>query len=176
MKNGFSLIELISVVAITAVISLVSVNVLITSQIRGTRANVISQVRREGGFVLDELSFLLRNARYLTENQFSQVCQDNMSAIRAVDQNGGQIEIYLDVDGRVASNSGAVISDPPASYLSSPTVIVSGLNFDCRQDPEERGAFIQVRFKVESGSQADLSPEAYYAQDFTGNVYIRSYQ
>lgn len=175
-SRGFSLIELIAVVAVTAIVSLVSVNVLVTSQIRSTRANTIAQVRREGGFILEELTFLLRNARYLAVNQFQQTCQDEMNSIRVVDQNGGMVEIYLDSDDRVASNSGAVITDPPAARLSSPSVKVSGLRFSCRQDPSERGAFVQIQFKVESGNQEDLSPESYYAQDFTGNVYVRSYQ
>ncbi len=176
MKHaGFSLIELITVVAITAIISLVSVNVLVTSQIRSTRANTISQVRREGDFILSSITYLLRNARYLEANQFSQVCINQMTAIRVVDQNGGTVEIYLDQE-RVASNSGTLLTDPPAAYLSSPTVEVTGLTFDCQQDPAAHGAYLNVYFKVASGNKEDLSPEAYYAQEFTGNIYVRSHQ
>lgn len=172
---GFSLIELITVVAITAIVSLVSVNVLVTSQLRSTRANTISQVRREGDFALQELTFLLRNAKYLTANQFQQVCQDDMNAIRVVDQNGGTVEIYLDVD-RIASNSGTVITEEPASYLTSPAVVVTGLGFSCRREPSERGAFVEVEYMVQSGDPENLSPESYYAQEYTGNIYVRSYQ
>lgn len=174
-QAGFSLIELITVVAITAIVSLVSVNVLVTSQLRSTRANIISQVRREGDFAMQEITFLLRNAKYITANQFQQVCQDDMNAIRVVDQNGGTVELYLDVD-RIASNSGDTVSEDPASYFTSPAVMVTGLRFSCRQEPSERGAFVEVEYTVESGSEEELSTESYYAQEYAGNVYVRSYQ
>lgn len=176
MKNsGFSLIELITVVAITAIVSLVSVNVLVTSQLRSTRANIISQVRREGDFAMQELTFLLRNAKYLVANQFQQVCQEGMNAISVIDQNGGRVEVYLD-DLRIASNSGTVITDDPASYLTSPSIQVESLIFNCQKEPSEQGAFIEIEFKVQSGDPESLSQESYYAQDYVGNVYVRSYQ
>ena len=174
--SGFSIIELVAVVTITAIVSLVSVAVLVNSQIRSTRSTLIAKVRREGDFLIREISFLLRNARYVAPNQFSQTCEQDMTAISVVNRDGGLIELYLDDDFRVASNSGTVLTDPPSSFLSSPDVRIGSLEFDCEQSPSERGAYVTVTTKVESGVQDTLSPEAYYSQDFTTNVYIRSYQ
>lgn len=81
-RSGFTIIELITVVTITAIISIVSVSVLVNSQVRGTKSTTINKVRNEGAFLLDRISFLLRNARYIEENQFGATCQPAMESIR----------------------------------------------------------------------------------------------
>ncbi len=142
-RRGFSLIELIAVVAVTAIVSLVSVNVLITSQIRSSRANVISQVRREGDFVLTESTFPNAMLAMSGRISFSKSARDEMSAIRVIDQSGGSVEVYS------ASTIGWLLTPVPSSPTRRRPICPArpskfhGLNFSCRQDPEERGAYIQ---------------------------------
>lgn len=173
---GFTIIELITVVTITAIISIVSVSVLVNSQVRGTRATTINRVRSEGAFILDRTSFLLRNARYLEQNQDGEICQPGMQAIRLRTAEGGVVELYTTDDSRVASNSGTVISNPPASYLSSQSIQVDSLIFSCEQTPEQSGAIITINLTISTGNPDTLSPESYYQETFTTQVYVRSYQ
>lgn len=174
-QGAFTLIELITVVSITALISVVSVSVLVNTQIRGTRSTTLNKVRQEGTFVLDQLTFLLRNARYLEENQFGETCATNMSAIRMRTQEGVPVEIYLTEDNRVASDSGT-ISNPPAVYLTSDGVEVTSLSFNCQQQQSEGGAIVRVNFTLATGNPDTVTPEAYFSQDFFTQVYVRSYQ
>jgi len=174
--NGFTIIELITVVSITAIISVVSVAVLLNSQVRGTRATTINKVRTEGSFLLDRLAFQLRNARYLEENQNGETCQAAMSAIRVRTAEGDLIELYRTEDSRVASNAGAVIADPPATYLTSPNIQVDSLIFSCQQTADQSGAIVGIDFTLSTGDSATLSPESYYQESFSTQVYVRSYQ
>jgi type II secretory pathway pseudopilin PulG len=175
-QQGFTIIELLAVIAITEMISIVSVAVLVNSQLRGTRATTLNRVRQEGSFVLDQISFTLRNARYVLANQDGQTCTDGMSAIRLRMPAGETIEFYLDDDGRIASNSGTVITDPPAAYLTSSGVLVNTLSFSCQQDPAQGGAVIRLEFDMSSGDPNTVSPESYYHQLFSTQIYVRSFQ
>ncbi len=176
-RAGFSLIELITVVSITAVISLVSVSVLINSQLRSTKSTTIGRIRQEGDFAVSEMSYLLRNARYLLPNQFGQTCAEGMSAIRVGLGDGNIVELYTDSTSRIASNSGSVITNPPAAYLTSSAVeLKNALQFNCKQEPYQGGALIDFTFTLSTGDEELLSDESYYEQDFSSRVYVRSYQ
>lgn len=176
-NQGFSLIELITVVSITAVVSLVSVSVLINSQLRSTKATTIGRIRQEGDFATTEIGYLLRNARYLLPNQFGQTCGDSMSSIRLGMGDGNIIELYTDSTSRIASNSGTVITVPPAAYLTSSAVeLKNALQFTCQQQPYQGGALIDFSFTLATGDEELLSDESYYEQVFSSRVYIRSYQ
>lgn len=175
-NTGFTIIELITVVTITAIISIVSVSVLVNSQVRGTRSTTINRVRSEGAFILDRLAFTLRNARYLEENQNGETCQGAMDAIRVRTAEGGLIEVYSTEDFRIASNSGEVITDPPASYLSSQSIRVDGLSFSCEQSPAQSGALVDINLTISTGNPDTLAPESYYQETFSTQVYVRSYQ
>lgn len=175
-RAGFTIIELITVVSITAIISIISVAVLVNSQVRGTRSTTINRVRSEGAFILDRTAFLLRNARYLEENQNGETCQSAMDAIRLRTAEGGLVEIYTTDDFRIASNSGTVITDPPASYLSSQSIQVDSLTFTCEQAPEQSGAIVVINLTISTGNPDTLSAESYYQETFTTQVYVRSYQ
>lgn len=175
-QRGFTIIELITVVSITAIISVVSVAVLINSQVRGTRATTINKVRTEGSFLLDRIGFQLRNARYLEANQHGEVCQSAMDAIRVRSADGGIVELYRTEDNRVASNSGTILQDPPSAYLTSPDIQVDTLIFSCQQTADQGGAIVGVDITLSTGSSAALSPESYYQESFATQVYVRSYQ
>ncbi len=174
--RGFTMIELVTVVTVTALISVVSVAVLVNSQVRGTRSTTISRVRSEASFIQDRIGFLLRNARYIEPNQNGETCQSSMDAIRVRSAEGGSIEVYTTEDLRVASNSGDIITNPPSDYLSSQSVQVDSLIFSCEQAADQAGAIVTVQLTVSTGNPDTLSPESFYQDTFTSQVYVRSYQ
>lgn len=174
-RRGFTLIELVTVVGLTALLSIAAISVLVNSQIRGAKVKAISEVRQEGTFILDQMTFLLRNARYVLPNQYGSTCQNGMTAIRLEMSDNGIAEIYLDSEDRVASNSGTVITDPPAAYLSGDAVRVVNFALSCSQTSVQRGALVRINITVDNGDPATKPPETYYTEDFTTQVHIRSY-
>lgn len=176
-RLGFSLIELITVVSITAIISVTAVSVLINTQIRGNKANSINQVREAGEELITILTFELRNAKYLEVNRNGTTCTAGMPAIRFRTYDDKLLEYYLDSTTQmVASSSAGNVSSTPNSYLSSNRVVVSNLAFNCSQQPGEQGAAVEIVFTAETGSANALANEFYYQQDFSTRVYIRSYR
>lgn len=176
-RHGFSLIELLTVVTITGVISLVSVAVLINTQVRGTKTTTIAKVRQEGEYVSEELSYLLRNAKYLLPNQDGQTCAQDMTAIKVLTKDDLVVEIYTDDDGRIASQAGELVAGNASSYLTSSGVkLISAVTFDCTQEPYQKGALIDFTFTMATGDRSVLSKESYYEQTYTNRVYMRSYQ
>lgn len=177
ISRGFSLIELLTVVSITAIISLVSVAVLINTQIRGTKTATIAKVRQEGEYVNEEVSYLLRNAKYLLPNQSGQTCAEDMTAIKVLTKDDLVVELYTDDDGRIASQAGGLVAEEASSYLTSSGVkLISALTFNCVQEPYQTGALIDFTFTLATGDKSVLSNESYYEQVFTNRVYMRSYQ
>jgi prepilin-type N-terminal cleavage/methylation domain-containing protein len=177
VRLGFSLIELLTVVSITAIISLVSVAVLINTQIRGTKTSTIAKVRQEGEYVNEEISFVLRNAKYLLPNQDGQTCNEDMTAIKVLTKEDLVVEIYTDDDGRIASQAGGLVAEDASAYLTSSGVkLISALTFHCTQEPYQKGALIDFTFTLATGDKSVLSKESYYEQVFTNSVYMRSYQ
>lgn len=174
-KHGFTLIELITVIGLTAVMSVAAVAVLVNSQIRGAKGKAITEVRQEGIFILDQITYLLRNARYVLPNQYGSTCQNGMTAIRLEMGDDGVAEIYLASNDRIASNSGTVITTPPAAYLSGEAVRVVNFSFRCSQAAAQAGALVQVNVTVDNGDPATKPAETYYTEDFTTQVHIRSY-
>lgn len=177
LSLGFSLIELLTVVSITAIISLVSVAVLINTQIRGTKTSTIAKVRQEGEYVSEEISYLIRNAKYLLPNQSGQTCAEDMSAIKVLTKDDLVVEIYTDEDGRIASQAGDIVANTASSYLTSSGVkLISAITFNCVQEPYQKGALIDFTFTLATGDKSVLSKESYYEQIFANRVYMRSYQ
>lgn len=166
------MIELIAVITVIGLISVVGVSTLITAQVRGTRASVVALVRQEGNFAAGTIGYWLRNAVYLVPNRDGVTCASGMTALRWRNPDDGQQEIALDSD-RLASNSGIVVTDPPAGYVTTNQVVVTNLGFDCQQTAGEIGALVTFHFTVTAGSQSGAS-EAYYTQDFTSSAYVRS--
>jgi prepilin-type N-terminal cleavage/methylation domain-containing protein len=171
-RAGFSMIELIAVITIIGMVSVVGVSVLLTSQVRGTRATSVSRVRQQGQYTLSTLSFLLRNAQYLTVNQTGATCSPGMIALSWRNPDDGIQEVYLH-NGQLASNSGTVITDPPAGYLTTTGVTLSDVSFDCQQVDTANGALITFHFTVTAGTVTGAN-ESYYAQTFSGSAYVRS--
>lgn len=176
-QQGFSLIELITVVTITAIISMTAVSVLINTQLRGNKANSISQVRQAGEEVLEVITFELRNAKYMETNRNGTVCATDMPAIRFRSRTNQVIEYYLDSsEDRIASSSAGNVSATPNAYLSSDKIRISDLSFDCNREDGELGAEVQLNFTAETGEENSLANEFYYRQEFSTRVYIRSYR
>ncbi len=176
-KNGFSLIELLTVVSITAIVSLISVAVLINTQVRGTKTTTIAKVRQEGEYVNEEIAYLLRNAKYLVANRDGLTCSQDMASIRVLTKEDLLVEIYSSDDGRIASQAGALATGEASSYLTSSGVrLSSALAFNCVQEPHQRGALIDFTFTLSTGDRFTLSRESFYEQVFENRVYMRSYQ
>lgn len=157
-RSGFTLVELMAVVVITAIMSLVAVGVFVNAQVRGNRVRSVSQLNQQGSFLLDRMNFAIRSASGV------QTCDLDMESLSLDTYEGDIILLQLTGD-QISSNS---------SVLSDPNVQVESLSFDCTQGTDQTGAFIQYAFTLSIGDPV-TNPDSYFTQDFESQVSIRSY-
>lgn len=155
-KNGFSLIELLAVVAIASILSLTAVQVLLKSQLRGTQAEAINRLRQEGESLLDQFTYQVRNA-------VAAECLTGGTQLQLEAKDGGVIQYTLQ-DSAIASNS---------SQLSSGDVQANDLLFVCSDDANSKGTLVEIQFDLTSPSLDNALED--FEQSFATNVYLRSY-
>lgn len=175
--QGFSLIELIAVVALVGMLSIASASILVSTQLRSVKTSVTTQARQEGEIALDTIAYSLRSAKSIETNQFGDTCAAGMNALRFRNASGDLIELYEDAEGRIASNSGTVITNPPAQFLTSDRFTLNdSLQFNCSPASGRSGALVTVQFTLEVPNLAQAPAEQRVSQGFRTQVYVRAYR
>jgi len=152
-KAGFSLIELLAVVAITAILSVVTVQLAVSSQLRSSQSDAVSKIRQEGDFLLDQMSYSIRNAR-------SVICRGTQRLDVGM-KNNNTIIYQLD-ETQLSSNS---------AYLNSSSIEMSDLLFTCTENDASPGVLVNISFTLTNRATSPPS-----VQGFSTNVYLRSFQ
>lgn len=161
-KNaGFTLVELLAVVLITAVISVVAVGVFVNSQVRGNKARTVSEVRQQGVSIVDQLDFVIRGATGIAPGTSCDVGMNELSL-----QSGDGSVTVIGLDGSRLVVNGVAIS--------SSEVTIQDVSFSCQQASGQTGALISYQFLIQVGDQTS-SPDSYFSQIFQSQVNIRSY-
>lgn len=175
--SGFSLIELIAVVALVGMLSIASASILISTQTRSIKTSTTTQVRQEGEIALDTIAYALRSAKGIETNQFGETCSAGMQALRFRNAANEVVELYEDENGRIASNSGTVITQEPAQYLTSDRFTLNDtLRFSCSPASGRSGALVTVEFTLQVPNLAQAPPEQQVTQGFRTQVYVRTYR
>lgn len=149
---GFSLIELLAVVAITAILSVVTVQLAVNSQLRGAQSEAVAKIRQEGDFLLDQMGFMIRNARSV-----SCIGTDRLDV--ATKENS--TVIYRLQDTQLMANS---------DVLTSSGVEVSDLSFLCTENDASPGVLVTIAFSLTNRATSPPLQQA-----FGANVYLRSF-
>lgn len=152
LQSGFSLIELLAVVAITAILSVVTVQLAVNSQLRGAQSEAVAKMRQEGDFLLDQMGFMIRNARSV-----SCIGTDRLDV--ATKENS--TVIYRLQDTQLMANS---------DVLTSSGVEVSDLSFLCTENDASPGVLVTIAFSLTNRATSPPLKQA-----FGENVYLRSF-
>lgn len=169
-KAGFTLIELIIVVALTVIMLLTASALFMTFLISGAKVNSSQLVKYEGNYALTQIEFLLRNAIELVPNSLGNECEADMNEIKIRSIDGGETTIVVEDDGgvdKIASNSGI--------YLTSAAVeIVDDITFDCSQNNDQSHPHINVYFTLRKGTPGIDQARDIVEETFTASTTIRS--
>lgn len=154
-NKGFSLIELLAVVAIASILSITAVQILMQSQLRGTQSEAISQLRQEGDSLLDQFTYAIRNANQVT-------CQAGGTQLQVEDQQGN-IALYELQETTVASNGAS---------LTAGDVNVENLMFICQNSTSSDATLVKYQFDLVSPTLGESMPN--FRQSFSSSTVIRS--
>lgn len=159
-KTGFTLIELLIVSGLTTMLLLTVTAMFMTFLTSSTNTSIRRVLNREGTYALNQIEFLLRNAR-------SVVCNPgNSIEVISIDDRVST----LSYDGAAPTTRIASASATTTTYLTSTAVGVSGGSFSCDNVGDK--TFVNVAFnlqKLNSVGQTIGQPEA-----FTTNVQVRN--
>ncbi len=130
---GFTLIELLVAAAITVVLMLAVSSMFITSINTATKTHARQVVKSEGAYVVNQISFFLRNSISLDS------CSAN--SITVTNSDGGSTVFRIN-GSSIASGSG---------LMTSSSVSASGLTFTCNTSSTTGEKYVMVDFTLTKG-------------------------
>ncbi|MEP7167384.1 MAG: type II secretion system protein [Candidatus Woesebacteria bacterium] len=118
MKNGYTLLELLIVIGLTVILLITATSLFFTTFIGGGKTASAEYTKQAGQNALNQMTYLIRNARKLTTNVAGQTCAGSMDSIGLINQDGGTTVLQLDSSGKIASNSGIFLTPTDLSVVN----------------------------------------------------------
>jgi type II secretory pathway pseudopilin PulG len=156
LRSGYSLIELVIVIALTVILLITAVSLFFTTFIGGGKTASGEYTKQAGQNTLNQMTYLIRNSRKLVPNAANQICAASMNSLGVLGLDGGTT-ILSTSNGQIASNSGMYLT-PSDLKLSSP------LTFSCSPTTYGTASWdgspprISINFSLQKGNVgSDLS-------------------
>lgn len=150
-KAGFTLVEMLAVVAIFIVIGTVALSILLTSFRTSGKTDIVTAVQQNGSYALTQMSKTLRNARGLIA-PFPCTGSVVVSSISLVTPDNQQVTYSC-----LLSNNPPTISSNSASLLDTSTVVLSSCQFTCSQASKSDLPIVTVSFSLTQKSTSALA-------------------
>ncbi len=171
-QAGFTLIEILMVVTLSVVITVAATGLFFTTLIGNTRKELISQVKDQGDYAINQLEFLLRNAVSLAPDPLfpaASTCVGGMNRITFKSVDEGITTLFND-NGKIASQSAA---SGQTIYLTTDDVTLTGPTFNCSQASENFGTYVTISFSLQKDSP-DYNRPTPVQESFTTSVSLRN--
>jgi len=170
IKSGFTLIELIVVIAILVVISTISLNILITILRGSLKAEITKDVKQSGDYALNILTRMIRNA-----HSIESTCSGSSTSITIKNPDGGQSQFLCDLTNNYVSSTSAHLSPTPVPQpLTGQDFTLSNCSFNCQQTTGNPPV-ITVDFTLGKNTETFTRAEEKIEIDFHTKVALRSY-
>lgn len=171
IKKGFTLIELIVVIAMLIIISTLSLNILITVLKNSLKAQITKEVKQSGDYAISLMTKMIRNATSLQSD-----CLDSSSSIRIKNPDGGETEFICDyVNNYLASSSAHLSPTPAPEPITSTSLSLKSAScyFSCQQ-PAGKPPLISISFTLEKNTTT-FKAEEKISIDFHTKAALRNY-
>ena len=167
--NGFTLVEMLAVIAIFVVIGTVIMSILVSSFRTANKSNIITLVQQNGNYALSQMAKTIRNARGLVDPIpcAPSVTQNSISILTSDNQ---------EVTYACTSGSSATIASNGASLLDTGQVKLSSCSFTCTQESASDLPFILVDFSLTQKSSSTFAEQlaSQSAVEFRTSISIRN--
>ena len=167
--RGFTLMEMIVVIALLGVVGMMAVNIFFTSLRGSTKAETLKEIKQNGDFAISAMERMIRNAQEVTST-----CSGSSSSITI--RNPDHYRTTFSCGSRIASISADLVP-PVITYLTSSKVYVADCYFICNNlgsTPEE----VMIHFVLsETGAATPtpVRPEERASATFETTVSLRNY-
>lgn len=167
-QQGFTLVEMLTVIVIFVVIGVIAMSILITAFRTSQKTDIITLIQQNGNYALSQMAKTIRDARGLV-SPFP--CSPPVS--------GNTISILTPDDQQVTYSCGGqppTIASNGASLLDTNTVALQSCSFTCSQSSPSDLPIIQINFSLQQQSNSKFSENIASASavNFQTSVGIRN--
>lgn len=157
--RGFTIIEMMVVVAILGIITTVGSNLFFTVLRGSTKTKVLQLVKQNGGYAVSVMGTMIRNARKIESSSGSSLTITNPD---------GRTTIFSCSNSQIASNG--------SSLMANDVKVADCANFFTVTSGEEgvRPDRVQIKFTLSQSATGDR-PEDWASVDFQTTVGLRNY-
>lgn len=165
-EAGFTLIEMLAVVAIFVVVGAIAMSILVTSFRTSSKTDIVTLVQQNGSYALSQVAKTIRNARGLV-SPFPCVGSVDTDTITVITPDNQQVT-YACLNDTIASNG--------ASLLDTSTVSLVSCSFTCAQVSESDLPIITVAFSLKQQSSSTFAEQkaTLTSVNFQTSVVIRN--
>jgi len=166
LKAGFTLIEMMVVIGVLALLSLVTVNLLLTTLVGSTKDKTVQAVKLVGDTVLVQAENMIRSSNKLIENNEKEVCVPGSMVSLGLEDADGNQKIISESSGRLLLNS---------DYLTTGDLTATGLSFQCLRSGTGMPVYVDMEFTLTKGDPVNDKPEELYQETFKTGVSLRQF-
>lgn len=177
-EDGFTLVEMIVVVALLSIVGLIAVEIFFTSLRGSTKTEILKEIKQNGGYAITTMEIMIRNAQGVVSS-----CSGVSGSITIENSDGNdttfQCDWHDDV-AKIASVSGATTRRLTSKNVSlappgtPPGCTASTLQFTCSSSPGKPET-VAIQFTLNQRSSA-TRPEERASATFETTVSLRTYQ
>lgn len=167
-QNGFSLVELIVVVGLTAILAITITAISMSSLLSSSRVRNLVKVKQTGDYALTQMQQLIRNAKTIVE------CSDTGTTddyIIITGQDGGvstiQTELIATNEYKIASVSGGI-----SRYYNSEEIPANSFDLTCTPTSTNPD-LVKVTFTLSNNTQSSRVYDK-STVDFETSIEIRN--
>jgi len=184
-RAGFTLMEIIVVVALLGLVGMMAVNIFFTSLRAGTKAELLKEIKQNGDFAISTMERMIRNAEDI-EEVFPWVC-DGSNRPNITIRNPDYGKTTFSCGNQIASISATPYSPlpltptptPVTTYLTSSELFVGPYNsecyFTCRTSTSTPEAVTIYFVLHQSSGPIPARPEERASATFETTVSLRNY-
>lgn len=176
-NKGFTLVEILIVVALFSIVVAVAVSSLFSVLLRSKKTEAVKLVEHNGNYALRMLEYMIRPARLISA---APTCQTNMQSLEVQD-NTGKVTGFAfarigDDDSCLASYTGGLsgtencLTDPQVEVVTT-----QPHNFHCFPGGLGYPPRIEIEFTLQRRNPADLQQEEIASLNFKTQISLRNY-
>jgi prepilin-type N-terminal cleavage/methylation domain-containing protein len=163
-QSGFSLIEMLVVVALFAIISMAAVSLFFSTIVGSNSVDAQAVIKENGNYALDIMSYMIRNAQQIT------AC--SAGSLTILNRDGGSTQFYVAPTNQIASNSAARLLTT-SNVRVDPAEIANPSFFTCT--PAVNPTTVTIKFNIRKGNPATDNARDIVTQTFGTTVGLRRY-